>query len=125
VNIPKFYKEVIMMSLLIPNAMAQASGAQAQTNPVTQFVPFILIFVIFYFLMIRPQKKKLEEEQSMLSTLTKGDEIFTKSGLLGTIVGMTDKIITLEVAQGVKMKILRSQIGGPSSNIFDKKEDKK
>ena len=84
------------------------------------FVPFILIFAIFYFLMIRPQKKRLQEEQSMLKDLGKGDEIFTKSGILGKIIGLTDKVVTLEVADGVMLKVLKGQIGGLARKLFDK-----
>jgi preprotein translocase subunit YajC len=100
------------------------SSAEAQTTPaggpegLMSFLPFVIIFGIFYFLMIRPQKKKLEEEQAMLTTLGKGDEIYTKSGILGTITGMTEKVVTLEVSDGIKFKVLRSQVGGLASKIF-------
>jgi len=122
-----------MFDLLFSSAIAQeaaatgaaaAEGAQAQ-NPMMSFMPFVFIFIIFYFLMIKPQKKKLQEETALLSALTKGDEIFTKSGILGTIQGLTDKVVTLEVADGVKFKILRSQIGGLAAKIFEKKENPK
>jgi preprotein translocase subunit YajC len=74
--------------------------------------------------MIRPQKKRLDEENAMLAALGKGDEIYTKAGILGTVVGMTDKVITLEVAEGVKFKVLRSQIGGLAKKIFEAAENK-
>lgn len=92
--------------------------SKSSSNPLTQLFPLAIIGFIFYFLMIRPQKKKLEEQKVLLSNLTKGDEIFTKSGLLGTITGITEKLITLEVSEGVKLKIIRSQIGGLSKNLF-------
>ena len=102
---------------ILSNAFAQtAQNPQAQ-NPIMSFLPLILVFIIFYFLMIRPQKKKYEEEQELLSKLQKGDEVYTKSGLIGTIYGLTDKIVTLE-SEGVKIKILRSQIGGMLSSIL-------
>ena len=115
-----------MMDFLFANAVAQeaAAGAPAQ-NPMMSFVPFIVIFAIFYFLVIRPQKGKLEQEQKMLQSLSKGDEIFTKSGILGTIHGLTDKIVTIEVENGVKMKILRGQIGGLAKTLFEQAETKK
>ncbi len=115
-----------MFDLIISNAEAQTAAA-SNPNGIMSFLPFIVIFGIFYFLMIRPQKKKIEEEQTMLAALGKGDEIFTKSGILGTIVGMTDKIITLEVSDGIKLKMLRSQIGGLANKIFApaKKEEGK
>ena len=104
------------------NTMAQ-EGAQAPG--LANFVPIIAIFFIIYFLMIRPQKKQLEEEKAMLGGLNKGDEIYTKSGILGTIVGMTDKVVTLEVSDNLKLKVLRSQIGGLSSKLFEKKKEEK
>ena len=111
------------MTWFIPQILAQ-TGQQAANapNPLLSLAPFAIIFVIFYFLMIRPQKRKLEEEQAMLGRLTKGDEVYTKSGLLGTVVGMTEKVITLEVMEGIKLKVLRTQIGGMSQKIFGKKE---
>ena len=115
-----------MLDLLINSSFAQetAAGAQ-QPTPMMSFLPFVFIFFIFYFLMIKPQKKKLQEEQVMLKALTKGDEVYTKSGILGTIYGLTEKLVTLEVAQGVKMKVLRANIAGKSDVLFETKETKK
>ena len=115
---------LILLNLITSVGFTQTATAAAKPNPIATFAPFILIFLIFYFLMIKPQKKKIQEEATMMSALGKGDEVFTKSGLLGTITGMTEKIITLEVAEGVKLKMLRSQIGGLSNKIFEKKESK-
>ena len=100
----------------------QVTGAAAQ-NPMIQFLPLVVVFVIFYFLMIRPQKKKFEEEQALINKLAKGDEIYTKSGLIGTIYGINDKIVDLEVAVGVRLKVLKSQIGGLSKSVLE--SDKK
>jgi len=109
-----------MLSLFIAQASAQtAVGAAGQPNPMMSFLPFVVIFFIFYFLMIRPQKKRMLEEEATLKALAKGDEIITKSGLLGTIVGMTDKVITLEVSEGVKLKVLRQQISGLAAKLFE------
>ena len=113
-----------MLDLIIPSAMAQGANAAQQPNAFMSLAPFAIIFVIFYFLMLKPQQKKLKEEQAMIAALGKGDEVYTKSGVLGTIVGITDKIVTLEVNDGVKFKILKSHIGGPSSQIFKKEEQK-
>ncbi len=115
-----------LFALLITAANAQeggAGGAPAQ-NPLMSFLPFILIFFIFYFLMIKPQKKKMEEEQAMINSIAKGDEIYTKSGIIGTITGITDKIITLEVSEGVKMKIVKGQIGGLAKKLFEEPKAK-
>ena len=119
------------MKGLISNAYAQqapapsAPGAAGQPSPMASMIPFVLIFFVFYFLMIRPQKKKLQQEQEFLNSIQKGDEIFTKSGLIGTISGLTEKVCTLEIAEGVRIKILRSQIGGLARKIFQPAEAKK
>jgi preprotein translocase subunit YajC len=110
-----------MMDFLFSSAYAQVSGTGAQPNPLVQFAPFIIIFFIFYFLMIRPQKKKMEQEQALLNNLQKGDDIFTKSGVLGKIIGITEKVVTLDIDEGAKLKVLRSQIGGLSEKIFEAK----
>ncbi len=113
-----------VMNVFFQDVMAQEGAAQ--TPGLANFAPIIVIFFIIYFLMIRPQKKQLEEEKAMLGGLNKGDEVYTKAGILGTIVGMTDKVITLEVSDNVKLKVLRSQVGGLSAKLFEKKsEDKK
>lgn len=101
----------------VTSAFAQTPPANAP-SAIMQIVPLALIFVVFYFLMIRPQAKKLKQEQAYLNGIQKGDEIFTKSGIIGTIVGLTEKIVTLEIAEGVKMKILRSQVGGDSKKLL-------
>lgn len=112
-----------VMNLFFQDVMAQEGAAQS--TGLANFAPIIVIFFIIYFLMIRPQKKQLEEEKAMLSGLNKGDEVYTKAGILGTIVGMTEKVITLEVSDNVKLKVLRSQVGGLSAKLFEKKSDDK
>lgn len=110
-----------MFDLFISSAHAQAAGAPAQ-SPFVSFIPFVLIFVVMYFLMIRPQKKRMQEEQNFLTKLAHGDEVFTKSGILGKVVGITEKIVTLEIENGSKMKILKSHIGGSAAQLLaDKK----
>jgi preprotein translocase subunit YajC len=105
------------MDFLISNAYAQTAAAPAQ-SPLMSMIPFVLVFVVMYFFMIRPQKKKLQEEQSFLSKLAHGEEVFTKSGILGKITGITEKVVTLELEGGTKMKVLKSHIGGSSKLIL-------
>lgn len=115
----------MLLELLIGSAHAADEAAKtASQSPIAGMVPMILVFAIFYFLMIRPQQKKLKEEQGMLSSLAKGDEVYTKSGMLGVVYGLTDKIVTLELAEGIKVKFLRSQIGGLSKTVFEKDSKK-
>ncbi len=111
-------KLIIALTLTLNTLAADAP----KQNPMMQMLPIVLIFLIFYFLMIRPQKKQMDEEKAMIDNLQKDVEVFTKSGLLGTVVGITDKVITLEISKDVKVKVLKSQIGGLSSKIFEKKD---
>lgn len=71
---------------------------------------FGLMFGVAYFLMIRPQQKKMKKHQSMLTELKRGDDIITASGIIGTVTGITDKVVTVEVAEDVRLRIIKSQI---------------
>lgn len=106
-----------MFDLLISSAHAQANGAPAQ-SPFISFIPFVLIFLVMYFLMIRPQKKRMQEEQTFINKLAHGDEVYTKSGILGKVTGITEKVVTLELDGGAKMKVLKSHIGGSSAALL-------
>ena len=91
-------------------------NAWAQTSPATggeflSFLPLIIIFVVFYFLLIRPQQKKQKEHQEMISTLELGNEVVTAGGLLGKIVKSGDQYLQLEISEGVKVKVQRTTIG--------------
>jgi preprotein translocase subunit YajC len=76
-----------------------------------------LMFAVFYFMLIRPQAKKAKEHREMLAALTKGTEVITQGGIFGKITGLTDTTVTLEVSEKVRIKVLRSQILGPSSQL--------
>jgi preprotein translocase subunit YajC len=74
------------------------------------FLPFVLMFVIFWFLLIRPQQKKMKEQLDMQSNLQRGEEVVTASGIIGKITGVAERVVTLEIADNVRVKFLRSQI---------------
>ncbi len=76
------------------------------------FLPLILMFVVFYFLLIWPQQKKAKAHRQLLSNLKKGDEVVTSSGIYGTITGITDTVVTLEIAEKVRIKVSRSSVAG-------------
>jgi preprotein translocase subunit YajC len=84
--------------------------AQASVNPIVNLFPLIAIFVIFYFLLIRPQKTKEKEHQKMLSSLNKNDEVVTSSGIHGTIVNVKDKTIILRIDENVKVEVEKNCI---------------
>ena len=84
-----------------------------QVNPLVQFMPMILIFVIFYFLMIRPQQKKQKELQTMITQLKKGDKVVTTGGILGTVSSLQDDYVVLTVGgSDTKIEVLKSAIAG-------------
>jgi len=89
-----------------------AGGGGGQGSSFTAFIPLILMFAIFYFLLIRPQQKKAKAHKETLSTLKKGDQIVSSGGLHGVITGMTDDVITMEIAPKVRVKISRGSVAG-------------
>lgn len=89
-------------------------GAGAPGGGLTAFLPLIIIFVIFYFLLIRPQQKKAKDHRKFLENLKIGDDVLTAGGLTGTITGLTDQIVTLEIADKVRVKVSRAHIAGAS-----------
>ena len=95
--------------MLISPAYAQAAGGTSGMD-LMQFLPMVAIFVVFYFLLIRPQQKRSKETRSMLEALQKGDEVVSAGGIVGKINKLTDAYATVEVAPGVEMTIQRSAI---------------
>jgi preprotein translocase subunit YajC len=114
---------VALLSLISLPAWAQAKPAQPSV--VEMILPFGLMFVIFYFLIIRPQSKRAKQHEEMISALRRGDEVLTSSGIFGTIDGLTDQFVTLQIAEGVKIKILRKQISGSVAALTNTQEGKK
>jgi preprotein translocase subunit YajC len=88
--------------------------AQAEQSPFTMFVPMIAIFLIFYFLLIRPQQKRQREQEDMIKTVAKGDDVVTAGGLHGKVVGVTDDVLTVEIAalkgERVRVKVSRAKV---------------
>lgn len=98
--------------MFIKEAFAQAANGAAQTNDPTlmSFLPMIGIVVIFYFLLIRPQTKRAKEQKQMQNELQKGDEIVISGGELGRVVSAGDSYITMEIATGVEITVLKSSV---------------
>jgi preprotein translocase subunit YajC len=97
------------MSFFIADAWAEAAP-QGQADPLISFLPLIFIFVVFYFLLIRPQSKKAKEHKQMVEALAKGDEVVTNGGLLGRITSVGDNFVELELGEGLKVKVQRQAI---------------
>ena len=115
------YSSLALMILPFANlahAQAPAGAPGGQASPLMSVIPFVVMFGIMYFLVIRPQMKKQKLHQEFLSKLKRGDEVLTSGGLLGRVEGLTDLYVTLEIAPGVRIKILRSQIASsvPAAN---------
>ena len=97
-----------LVSLLSSFAYA-ADGAPA-SNPLASFLPLIVIFAIFYFLIIRPQQKKAKEHQQMLNGIKKDDKIITNGGLYATVIGVKGEIVEARIAENVKVQIAKSGV---------------
>ena len=103
--------------MLISPAYAQAAGGAP--NAFTSFVPLILIFAIMYFLLIRPQQKKMKEHQAMVEAVRRGDQVITQGGIVGKVSKvMEDGHVEVEIAKDVKVKVVKSTL----SNVVSKTE---
>jgi len=91
-------------------ALAQTAPGLGGAGGMLGFLPLVLVFVIFYFLLIRPQQKKAKDHQEMLSRLKKNDEVMTSGGIYGKVVALAENVVTLEVAPNVRLRVHRPQI---------------
>jgi len=96
--------------------MSPPQGGEGQGGgPGSLFVgllPFLLIFLIFYFLVMRPQAKKQRETQKMLEALKQGDRVVTTGGMFGTVVGVKDNVVVLKIAEQVKVEVAKNAVSG-------------
>lgn len=96
-------------------AMGTGGTGGGQGGGFAAMVPLLLMFAIFYFLLIRPQQKKQKKHRELLSTLKRGDTVVTVGGMHGKITGITEKVITLEIAEKIRVKVGRGYIAGMAS----------
>ncbi len=97
--------------MFISDALAQTTDAAASQGSVTgMFIQLALIFLIFYILLIRPQQKKIKQQEAMLAAIKKGDEIITNGGVYGKVVEAEPFDLTIEIAEGVRVKMVRSMV---------------
>ncbi|MDX2417770.1 MAG: preprotein translocase subunit YajC [Xanthomonadales bacterium] len=95
------------MDFFISNAYAQDA---ASPTSLMSFLPLIVIFAVFYFMLIRPQMKRAKEHKQLVSQLSKGDEVITNGGLLGKIIDVSDSFVTLELAENLQIKLQRQAV---------------
>jgi len=100
--------------------MAPQSGTAGTANPLISLLPIILVFVVFYFFMIRPQMKKQKELNNYRNSLEKGDKIVTTGGIYGRVVEVKDNIVIIDAGGDVKLKIDKSAVLKDSSDIDQK-----
>ena len=98
------------MDFFVSNAYAQAADAAAQPNPLLSFLPLLILFAVFYFMLIRPQMKRAKDQRTMISALAKGDEVVTNGGIAGRIDELGESFLTVEIAPNVKIKLQKSAI---------------
>lgn len=93
-------------------AMMPGDPSGAAPSPFSMLLPLVGMLAIFYFLLIRPQQKRQKEMQKMISALKKGDRVVTASGLFGSIAGLRDDVVVVEIADGVKVEMMRNAVTG-------------
>lgn len=96
------------MDFFISNAYAQADGIAS--GGLMSFLPLIVIFAVFYFMLIRPQMKRSKEHKRLVTQLSKGDEVITNGGLLGKITDVSESFVTLELADNLQIKLQRQAV---------------
>ena len=99
------------MNPLFGAILLQAEGGAPPQSPIGFLLPMALIFVIFYFLLIRPQQKRQKEHKDLISKLAVGDEVVTAGGVLGKVTDLGDSFVHVEIADGVMIKVQRQTIG--------------
>jgi preprotein translocase subunit YajC len=98
------------MDVLISSAYAQAADAAAQPNPLLSFLPLLILFAVFYFMLIRPQMRRAKDQRNMIAALAKGDEVVTNGGVAGRIEELGDAFVTLEIAPNVRIKLQKGAV---------------
>jgi len=98
------------MGFFINDAMAAAPGAAQPGNPLMSLLPLVIIFVIFYFLLIRPQTKRAKEHRKMVEAIAAGDEVVTNGGIAGRVTKVGEQFVNVEAAEGVELKVQKHAI---------------
>ena len=110
--------------MFVSPTFAQAAGAADAGFGLMQLLPLVLIFVVFYFLLIRPQQKKMKQHKELLGALRRGDRIVTTGGIIGTITKVaSDTELVLEIAEGVRVRLVRGMVAEVLAKTEPAKDD--
>jgi preprotein translocase subunit YajC len=100
-----------LLDFFVSSAQAQAAAPAGPGAGMLEFLPLLVLFVVFYFMLIRPQMKRQKEHKRLVEALAKGDEVVTSGGMAGKITEVGDSFLTLEIAKGIEVKVQRQAIG--------------
>jgi len=121
----KRYGALVFLAFQIAlTAFADGAAPAAGPGGITPFLPLIIIFGIFYFLILRPQQKKQKQHEQFVQALKRGDMVITASGIIGTVKAVSDKFVTLEVDDGVCLKVLKNQIAENANTLKEEAKPK-
>lgn len=121
----KYYLKYIPGILLLTSCVPPGGGSQGGSGSmITGLIPFVLIFVLFYFLILRPQQKQNKEKENMLKNLKRGDNILTSGGIYGKIVNITGDILIVEIAKGTNIRVSRAGVAGMANPNDEDKNGK-
>lgn len=110
-NISKILNQILVAAVAAFSLVGTAQAADgAAGGSFTSLVPLILIFVIFYFLLIRPQQKRVKEHKTMIEAIKKGDKVVTSGGIIGTVQDVKDDVLKIDIADGVRVQVKRDTI---------------
>ena len=98
------------MTSLFLTAMASAAGSSGSAAFFVQILPLLFVFVIFYLLMIRPQQRRMKQHQATIAAVQKGDQVVTAGGVFGKVAKVSDEEVEVEIAQGVKVRVVKSTL---------------
>ena len=97
--------------MLISTAYAQSAGGMPGSDMLIQIAPLVLIFIVFYFLLIRPQQRKLKQHREMIAAVRRGDVVVTAGGIIGKVAKVDEQELSIEIADGVRIRVVRSTVG--------------
>lgn len=112
---------LVLAAGCVPSSGGQAGGGGSMLSGI---IPFVLIFVLFYFLILRPQQKQTSAREEMIKNLKRGDQVLTNGGIYGKITNVSDDLLTVEIAKGININMTRNGIASLGSPYSDEKKSK-